>query len=440
MAPRLALKHNPEAAFEALYRRHVHDVYRYALAILGNRADAEDVAQITFLNAYRAFHAGERPRKPHNWLRAIAHNVCRQRFRQAARRPRELAELGDIPVEDPAGDSEAPSAEDIARALRGLPFNQRAALVMRELEDRRQSEIAEALGLSESAVEALLFRARRAMREQLESSMACGEAARAISRQLDRSLPRADRAALRAHLRECPDCAAFARQMRAQRGVLRKLGAVPLPASLLSWSGGSSVVEATGVAATTGGAGLALKVAGGIVATAALAGAGGVGVHKLATASADRAEGAVLRPPPADPPLRSAAIVHPDATAHSGTAKTPARHSASAPRHSRRSGSDTARPHAREGGNRPASDASPRNAPAHGRGHTGAATSRAHPARPASRPPWAHPARPHAQSAPHPVHVRTSHVRVTPPRHPVKPPRTHVRTPRPHVKTPRPPD
>src|ERR687885_934985 len=109
MAPRLALKHNPEAAFEALYRRHVHDVYRYALAILGNRADAEDVAQPTFLNAYRAFHAGERPRKPHNWLRAIAHNVCRQRFRQAARRPRELAELGDIPVEDAPGDSEAPS-------------------------------------------------------------------------------------------------------------------------------------------------------------------------------------------------------------------------------------------------------------------------------------------------------------------------------------------
>src|ERR687888_1907269 len=77
-------------AFERLYRRHVGDVYRYALAVLHNPADAEDVAQTTFLNAYRAFERGERPEKPQNWLITIAHNVCRQRFRDAARRPHEV--------------------------------------------------------------------------------------------------------------------------------------------------------------------------------------------------------------------------------------------------------------------------------------------------------------------------------------------------------------
>src|SRR4051812_2286279 len=67
MTPRLALKQRPDAAFEKLYRQNVGDVYRYTLAVLGNPADAEDVTQTTFMNAYRAFHEGERPRKPTAW-------------------------------------------------------------------------------------------------------------------------------------------------------------------------------------------------------------------------------------------------------------------------------------------------------------------------------------------------------------------------------------
>ena len=79
-----------DRVFERLYRRHVDDVYRYALAVLGNRADAEDVTQTAFLNAYRAFQSGQQPEQPLNWLIAITHNVCRQRFRDAARQPREV--------------------------------------------------------------------------------------------------------------------------------------------------------------------------------------------------------------------------------------------------------------------------------------------------------------------------------------------------------------
>ena len=79
-----------ERSFEKLYQGHVHAVYRYALAVLHNEADAEDVTQMTFLNAYRAFQRGERPHRPHNWLIKIAHNVCRQRFRDSSRRPQEV--------------------------------------------------------------------------------------------------------------------------------------------------------------------------------------------------------------------------------------------------------------------------------------------------------------------------------------------------------------
>jgi RNA polymerase sigma-70 factor (ECF subfamily) len=158
-------RNEPEpAAFEQLYNDYAPDVYRYALALLANPADAEDATQTTFLNAYRAFQRGERPRRPHNWLIAIAHNVCRMRWRQANSRPREVAlEEAPEPVA-PGPEHGPPELEEVLRALAGLSFNQRAALVMRELEGRSHAEIAEVLDLSVGAVEALIFRARRGLR------------------------------------------------------------------------------------------------------------------------------------------------------------------------------------------------------------------------------------------------------------------------------------
>ncbi len=252
MTPILAQRLGTDRSFERLYRKHAGDVYRYALVVLRNEADAEDVTQTTFLNAYRAFEQGERPRAPQNWLIAIAHNVCRQRVRQSQRRPNEVAfeeELAEATVVD----DDALSAEDIRRALGHLAFNQRSALVMRELEGRSYQEIAEILDLSVSAVETLIFRARRALREQLEDAITCHEAEFAISRQLDGRLPRKERGALRAHLRECEECAAFARSQRAQRGSLKSLAAIPLPQSLVGLFGG-------GGGAAVGG-GIAVKAA-----------------------------------------------------------------------------------------------------------------------------------------------------------------------------------
>jgi RNA polymerase sigma-70 factor (ECF subfamily) len=165
LAPRARRqKETFDAAFEGFYREHVAEVYQYALAVLGNSADAEDVTQQTFLNAYRAFQRGERPQKAHNWLIKIAHNVCRMRWRQSGRRPQE------VPLEragEPAApDDERPSLDVLLGALAKLPFNQRAAIVMREVEDRSYAEIAEVLGVSVPAVEALLFRARGNLRER----------------------------------------------------------------------------------------------------------------------------------------------------------------------------------------------------------------------------------------------------------------------------------
>jgi RNA polymerase sigma factor (sigma-70 family) len=232
MKSRLSQRTRTDRAFERLYRKHVLDVYRYALVLLRSPEDAEDVTQTTFLNAYRAYAQGERNRETRKWLLGIAHGVCSRRARHEARL--ELVELADA-AEQAVPDEDGPTAADMSRALGRLPFNQRAALVMREIEGRPYQEIAEILNVSLGTVESLVFRARRALREQFEGSLTCHEAERAISRQLDGRLPRSERGALRAHLRACDDCSSFARSQRSQRAALRRLAKVPLPSSLASF-------------------------------------------------------------------------------------------------------------------------------------------------------------------------------------------------------------
>ena len=278
MTPILAQR--PRAAdrsFERLYQRHVHAVYRYALAVLHNEADAEDVTQTTFLSAYRAFERGERPHKPHNWLIKIAHNVCRQRFRDSSRRPQEV-EFDEALAPATPEDEDVPTATEIRRALGFLAFNQRAALVMRELEGRSYAEIAQILDVSVGAVETLIFRARRALREQLEGGLTCQEAEITLSRLQERRLSSSERGALRAHLRECKDCAVLERRQRAQRAALKHLGTVPLPASLGSFFGGGAAT--TGVAA--GGFGIAAKVATVVAAGLVVTGVGHEAVQAVA--------------------------------------------------------------------------------------------------------------------------------------------------------------
>jgi RNA polymerase sigma factor (sigma-70 family) len=274
MAPIFLRRADDDKAFERLYERHVRDVYRYAAGMLGATADAEDVTQTTFLNAYRAFKKGTRPEKPKSWLIAIAHNVCRQRFRQAQRRPHEV-EFDERVGEGTSDEITAPTAADLRRALLQLAPNQRAAVIMRELEGCSYAEIAEVLDISVSALETLLFRARRALREQLEEQLTCQDAGVAINKQIDGRLSFAERRLLRAHLRACAECSSLAQSQRAQRRALKALVLVPLPASISHWIGGQSAAAATG-AAGAGGLTAAGVTAGGGVAGASSIVFGGV--------------------------------------------------------------------------------------------------------------------------------------------------------------------
>jgi RNA polymerase sigma factor (sigma-70 family) len=275
--------------FDRLYQRHAASVYRYAYAVLGNHADAEDVTQQAFLNAYRAMEQGTKPRKAENWLLTITHNEVRRHWRNTHERAREV-ELDEQQLADPTPEHVDPSIADVVRALQQLPPIQRSALVMREFEGRSYAEIAQVLDVTQSALEALLFRARRSLAEALEDALTCAEAELALSRRLDGRLPRRERRRLKAHLRECALCARLEHVQRRQRSLLGGLSVIPVPASLYLVRG-ESAAAALGLGMGGGAAGGSVVLGGGTA--AAGTGASGVAAGLVAKAAAATAAAAV---------------------------------------------------------------------------------------------------------------------------------------------------
>ena len=289
--------HLASREIDDLYRAHVAEVYRYAFAVLGNHADAEDVTQTTFLNAYRALEQGVKPRKPSNWLLTIASNAIKQRFRQEQSRPRQV-ELDERIAHAEADEDENPSVGELLTALSKIPPQQRQAIVLREFEGRSYGEIAEILGVTTSALETLLFRARRSLAEELEHQLSCTDAQLAVSQSVDGRLGRKERRRLRDHLAECPDCARFARLQQRHRSALRGLALVPIPLSLTLFKGGLEGSASAAVLPISAGAGSVAVAAGvgtGVTATGTTGGilAGSLGLKAAAVVAAAGVAGGV---------------------------------------------------------------------------------------------------------------------------------------------------
>jgi RNA polymerase sigma-70 factor (ECF subfamily) len=154
-------------AVRGLYERYGRQIYTYCLHRLRNREEAEDATQSTFLNAFRGLQRGVEPTFESAWLYKIAENVCLTRRRSSTRRlrveaPALVEEAGEL-----ARSVEAHELIALPAALRALPPTQRQALLLREWRGFSYREIAEELGLSQAAVETLLFRARRGLAEVL---------------------------------------------------------------------------------------------------------------------------------------------------------------------------------------------------------------------------------------------------------------------------------
>jgi RNA polymerase sigma-70 factor (ECF subfamily) len=153
----------------ALYAHYYDRIFGYCLYHLGSREEAEDVAQTTFMWAYRGLQRGVVPRAEASWLFTIAQNACRARHRTRGRRrerevlsdPVTLADMSPAPVADT---DDLMGLED---ALARMPELQRRAILLREWRGLSYKEIAAELGLSNAAVETLIFRARRSLAELL---------------------------------------------------------------------------------------------------------------------------------------------------------------------------------------------------------------------------------------------------------------------------------
>jgi len=150
-------------AFEVLVRRHQRPVYRLALRMLGSASDAEDVAQETFVQAWRSIGRFRGSSSLGTWLYRIATNRCLDLL--AADRPTEPldAELGDQLGDPVTALAQRERLRSVMAGLHALSGDQRAALVLREFEGLRYDQIAEVLGITVAAVKGRIHRARLAL-------------------------------------------------------------------------------------------------------------------------------------------------------------------------------------------------------------------------------------------------------------------------------------
>ncbi|HET8606881.1 MAG TPA: sigma-70 family RNA polymerase sigma factor, partial [Gaiellaceae bacterium] len=148
-----------------LYERYGRQIFSYCVHQLGSREEAEDATQTTFMNAFRGLQRGVVPELESAWLFKIANNVILTRRRSSSRR-RRVETPGDLDaIQDllPSRERNADELIRLSEALAAMPDQQRRALLLREWQGLSYHEIADELSLSQSAVETLLFRARRTL-------------------------------------------------------------------------------------------------------------------------------------------------------------------------------------------------------------------------------------------------------------------------------------
>jgi RNA polymerase sigma-70 factor, ECF subfamily len=165
--------------FEAFVRSYQDMVYAVAVRLLGNPAEAEDVAQTVFLTAFQRFDEIRSSVSAAGWLKTVTKNACLNHLTRYRARWRLFSELGEPGSDANFADSLAadPShamdledtdqREQLERALQALPDHQRVPLVLFHFENASYQDIAFALGVSLGKVKTDIHRGREALRRHL---------------------------------------------------------------------------------------------------------------------------------------------------------------------------------------------------------------------------------------------------------------------------------
>jgi RNA polymerase sigma-70 factor (ECF subfamily) len=171
-----------EDAFESLVNRHQTSILNLIYRFIGDRTQAKDLAQEVFIKVWQSAQNYEPKAKFTTWIYRITANLCFNELKSARRkkwfrflRPDanyETRTEEDLPDRSPSAEDLILARErshQISDALQSLPENQRMAMILKRYDDLSYEEIARVLGCSVSAVESLLVRAKRTLKEKLKN-------------------------------------------------------------------------------------------------------------------------------------------------------------------------------------------------------------------------------------------------------------------------------
>jgi RNA polymerase sigma-70 factor (ECF subfamily) len=177
------------SAYQALVRKNLPAISRYALRLVGSRSESEDIAQETFLRLWTTAKKWDPAKaKLTTWLHRITHNLCIDFLRKQKRVSLEpdfdsevsseeatsgkfsnaLRESAEAQGDSPDREAREAELRALDRALNMLPEAQRSALLLCHYQGFSNKEAADIMGSSVQALESLIARAKRGLRTQLE--------------------------------------------------------------------------------------------------------------------------------------------------------------------------------------------------------------------------------------------------------------------------------
>lgn len=181
----LRVQAGDQGAFQELFRKWSPRILQYTRRFVGSDAQAEEVTQDVFVQVFRFRHRYRPQSRLATWVFTIATNLCLNELRRPERQLRvDLWERWDSeasPEGPPLPDPDMPTAEEgastrelagrLEAAVGALPPKQRAALLLSRVDGLAYRDVATALGCSEGAVKALLFRATQTLKQQLRDHL-----------------------------------------------------------------------------------------------------------------------------------------------------------------------------------------------------------------------------------------------------------------------------